>query len=336
MGRKFIDLSGQKVGSLQVLHLDDRVSYKRWICKCDCGTTVSLTASQVKYGHCGCLNRGYVPLISKNKLYQLYIKEKHTQTGIEKITGISRRTIGKYIKIYGLDKEKSHISRDELYELYVKKEMNILDISQEIKAPRQMVSECIDKYDLKYERMMKNRSKKILKKRGRKPGLLIGRRFGKLTVESYSKEENNVLCRCDCGNVIEVTKNNLYSFNTTSCGCTKLSVGELRIEEYLKIHNVEYERQYTFEDCKHICKLRFDFAIFSNKELIGLIEFDGDQHDKPIEYFGGEETFKKTQKRDGIKDAYCKENNIPLIRIKYRSKGRIYEILNKEIKKLYK
>ena len=37
------------------------------------------------------------------------------------------------------------------------------------------------------------------------------------------------------------------------------------------------------------------------------IEYDGQQHYKPIEKFGGEKAFEKTKFRDVIKNNYCKE-----------------------------
>ena len=55
------------------------------------------------------------------------------------------------------------------------------------------------------------------------------------------------------------------------------------------------------------------------------IEFDGEQHFRS-HYIWGEESFKLTQIRDKIKNEYCKENNIKLIRIKYNEN--IYEKLN--------
>ena len=70
----------------------------------------------------------------------------------------------------------------------------------------------------------------------------------------------------------------------------------------------------------------FDCAIFNQETLLCLIEYDGEQHFKPIEFFGGEEAFQKQQERDQKKDEWCKENNIPLLRIPYTD----YDILNKE------
>lgn len=43
------------------------------------------------------------------------------------------------------------------------------------------------------------------------------------------------------------------------------------------------------------------------------IEYQGEQHDKPIEYFGGEEAFKSTQRRDSRKKRLCTRNGTRLI-----------------------
>ena len=68
------------------------------------------------------------------------------------------------------------------------------------------------------------------------------------------------------------------------------------------------------EDCKLIKKLRFDFYL-PEKDI--FIEFDGEQHYKPIDRFGGQEGFNETLKRDNAKNEWCEENNKQLIRIKY-------------------
>ena len=81
--------------------------------------------------------------------------------------------------------------------------------------------------------------------------------------------------------------------------------------------SAEFEPQYTFDDCKNIYVLRFDFGILYNDKLLGLIEYDGKQHFEPIEYFGGKDGFIETQKRDKIKNEYCKVHNIPLLRLPY-------------------
>lgn len=83
-------------------------------------------------------------------------------------------------------------------------------------------------------------------------------------------------------------------------------------------------------------QLPFDFAIFKKDQLISLIEYDGEQHFKPVEIFGGEEGFKNQKMRDEVKDAYCIENEIPLLRIAYFDFDRIDEILNDHFQRILK
>lgn len=64
--------------------------------------------------------------------------------------------------------------------------------------------------------------------------------------------------------------------------------------------------------------LPFDFGILVNgKEL--LIEFDGEHHEMEIRFFGGEEKATEVKTYDMIKTEYCKEKNIPLLRLNKRS-----------------
>jgi hypothetical protein len=101
------------------------------------------------------------------------------------------------------------------------------------------------------------------------------------------------------------------------------SKGEEKIYQYLSLNDYEFEKEFTFNDCRGINDgyLRFDFAIFFDNE-IKLIEYDGKQHFESVEYWGGDSNLATThlattQANDKIKDKYCKENNIDLLRIPY-------------------
>jgi hypothetical protein len=59
--------------------------------------------------------------------------------------------------------------------------------------------------------------------------------------------------------------------------------------------------------------------------------FYGEQHFKPMGYFGGEKKLLYTQQNDKIKNEYCKNNNIRLIRIPYYNINNIDEILRREL-----
>ena len=138
-------------------------------------------------------------------------------------------------------------------------------------------------------------------------------------------------CRCGvCGNTFAALPAKVNNGHITSCGCRIQSAGEEYIENLLKDLNVEFIPQYTFDDCKLKYVLRFDFAIFENGKFLGLIEYDGKQHFEPIEFFGGEDGFQKTQQRDKIKNTYCTSHDLSLIRLPYtlsacEIKKQIYE-----------
>lgn len=77
----------------------------------------------------------------------------------------------------------------------------------------------------------------------------------------------------------------------------------------------------------------FDFYI---KEFNLCIEFDGEQHYRENNYFGGNNIFKETQKRDKIKNKYCKDNDINLLRIPYWELDSVEDILDEEFERLRK
>lgn len=93
-----------------------------------------------------------------------------------------------------------------------------------------------------------------------------------------------------------------------------MSKGEFKIKQILEDNCIQFEQEKRFEDCKDQTFLPFDFYV--NDEYI--IEFDGIQHfDFKNSGWNTEENFKITQKHDEIKNQYCLDNKIPIIRIPY-------------------
>lgn len=75
-----------------------------------------------------------------------------------------------------------------------------------------------------------------------------------------------------------------------------------------------WTKQYSFEDCKDKTPLPFDVAVFNEDfELDYIIEYDGGEHFFQI----GNWDFETCRRRDLIKNKYCFDNNIPLIRVPY-------------------
>lgn len=155
---------------------------------------------------------------------------------------------------------------------------------------------------------------------------IIGKRFGKLIVENFSRMQGNHSywnCKCDCGNSRETSRENLLRGYIFSCGCLSESSGCFKtrtfIETILENTELKVTKEKTFEDLlnpktgKH---LYFDLVIKHRNQFLGLVEYDGEQHFKEIKHFTG--TLKEQQYRDTIKDEYAKNNNLPLLRVSYK------------------
>ena len=105
--------------------------------------------------------------------------------------------------------------------------------------------------------------------------------------------------------------------------------GEKEISKFLNKYNITHNRQHKFNDCKNIHPLPFDFYIPGKRTCI---EFDGQQHFQPIEHFGGLSAYEFLKINDKIKEEYCEENYINLIRIRYDQYNDIYQILWNNLK----
>lgn len=126
--------------------------------------------------------------------------------------------------------------------------------------------------------------------------------------------ENDTYWKCQClkcGSIKSIRGISLRKGLTKSCGCIK-SVGEEIIGAILTDNNIIFQKEYTFNDLIYKNKLRFDFAIFnSDGTLSHLVEFDGIQHFEQT----GWEDLTTIQFRDNLKNQYCYDNNIKLIRL---------------------
>lgn len=117
------------------------------------------------------------------------------------------------------------------------------------------------------------------------------------------------------------------------CRLCGISKSEKIIESFLIKNKIKFSPEYTFEDCKYIGLLPFDFAIFKEDDSLNfLIESDGQAHYNPVRFGGitfekAEENFKFAKIRDEIKTKYCNEKGIRLLRIPYWEFNNIENIL---------
>lgn len=297
MSNPLIDELGNRYGNLTVIEkTKDKNNRTAWLCKCDCGNTIIVRGPELrrgKYTTCGQSNCNY----------------KKARNG---------RFIDETGKVYNhltvLRKDPNNTPAGRVKWICQCDCVNKTIISIEGEQLRQG-----------HTKSCGCMTKQLISESNQKD--ITNQRFGKL-VALYStgkqlNQKSSYLwhCICDCGQEIDVPLNYLTSGNTKSCGCL-ISQGEEKIKQFLQEKYFIFSQQYTFQDLKssNNKKLRFDFAIFSDlskNNLIGLIEFQGQQHYQPIEHFGGEQNFLIRQKYDQQKREYCEQNNIPLLEIKY-------------------
>lgn len=95
------------------------------------------------------------------------------------------------------------------------------------------------------------------------------------------------------------------------CPKCNLSKGEKLIDRVLKGVGVEYESQKYF---KGFGGYSYDFYL---PNVNVLIEYQGVQHYRPVDLFGGEKRFEIQKRNDDIKRKYAKEHGYVLVEIPY-------------------
>lgn len=158
---------------------------------------------------------------------------------------------------------------------------------------------------------------------------LSGQKFNWLTAVEMVKGENGKLvtdkrnnqmwlCKCDCGNTVEVSSHSLKNNKRQSCGCVSMrkSRYEKIVEEMLTSYGIRFTQQKFFDDCIYERRLPFDFYLEIGDRKI-CIECQGEQHFRPIPLFGGSEGYEVQKARDNAKYEYCRKNNIELLYIQY-------------------
>ena len=164
-------------------------------------------------------------------------------------------------------------------------------------------------------------------------------------IGEYVNNSTPILCQCKiCGLKFFVTPNKLtQGRGCPACYSNKLSSGERYIFKILRDYGIAFEVQKKFDECRNPETnrfLRFDFYL---PDYNLCIEFQGQQHYKPVKFrrnrtISEEELWEKAkqdliknQRRDEIKREFCKNNGIKLLEIRYDEQKNTEEILKKEL-----
>ena len=148
--------------------------------------------------------------------------------------------------------------------------------------------------------------------------------------DNYKNKNSNLDCTCKiCHHKWQACFHNLMAGR--GCPeCNRISKGEAMISNVLNELSIDFIRNHAYDDLlsDNDVRLSYDFYLVDYNILI---EYQGEQHEKPIEYFGGEEKFKIQQEHDKRKREYALKNNIYLLEIWYWDFDNIEQILKEQL-----
>lgn len=130
--------------------------------------------------------------------------------------------------------------------------------------------------------------------------------YDKLTVLSI--DGKHYLCKCECGNIVILTEEELVRGCGAACSATR---GEVCVADIFNELNITYQVQKKFKDFD----MRFDFYLPDYKVII---ECDGAQHFRSVNSEWDSPTkLQETRARDKQKAEYCKKKGLTLIQIPF-------------------
>lgn len=170
-----------------------------------------------------------------------------------------------------------------------------------------------------------NIKRSALKRRKYKVGDIIGPDNNILIVEDFEpeitkagetrKKRRGIFKNLDTECLFETTFNNVLCGFTYGLPLQEKSKGEYKVQSLLIEHNINFIREYIFDELRTSknSALRFDFYL---PDYNCCIEYDGIQHYR--NQFGmSDAEYQHQLSNDNIKNLFCEQHKILLIRIPY-------------------
>lgn len=220
-GNRSVDLTGRRFGRLTVLQLTEkRVNQSVvWLCRCDCGTELTVTTGELLSGHkksCGCL--------------------KMTPKA-EDITGMRSGTV--------IALERTEQQRRGCYLWRCKCDCGKELLVEPYKIRNGIIKSCGCQ---RHTKLIKDLT-----------GMKFGKLTALERLDEKSGSSYVWRCKCDCGNETKVSANALLKGGTKSCGCGKIEAIKETIRKYGTIVDHEHFVDGTsIERIKSTYKLRSD------------------------------------------------------------------------------
>jgi hypothetical protein len=154
-----------------------------------------------------------------------------------------------------------------------------------------------------------------------------------LLSNSYKKNHEHLKWKCDKGHTFIMQWANFQS--RKRCPFCNISKGETRINDFLSLHKIGFDHPKEYDGLigLHGGNLSYDFYI---PRYNLLIEYQGEQHERPVDFAGkgqkwAKAQLKKQQEHDRRKRNYAQNNNIKLLEIWYYDYDNIEQILTQEL-----
>lgn len=151
-----------------------------------------------------------------------------------------------------------------------------------------------------------------------------------ITYHSEFKTVNDYIsCECNLCHT-NWTVEGRHLLEGSGCPVCNSSKGENIISKYLSDHKADFVPHYKYNDLLGVGGRHLSYDFYLPKYNL-LIEFQGEQHDKPLDYFGGEKRFEIQQEHDKRKREYALSHSVDLLEIWYYDIGKIGNILNERL-----
>lgn len=309
-GKNLVDMTGERIGRWTVLYQapsrpygDGTHATTMWHCRCDCGTEADVAAASLRNGDsqsCGCLK-----IEKLSKRYDLIGQRFGRWLVVGEAEPI---IIGKKQK----RKQKMWLCQCDCGTVKPVSERSLL-------GGKTVSCGCYRKEQHKAAASHED---------------LVGQQFGAWTVlKCLGRKHYNhgsalmYLCRCECGNEGVVNAGSLKLGDSQSCGCRReiKSYAEHHMCAILDEMGLSYQRNYWYNSLVGLKgkPLSYDFAILDDHgTVMCLVECQGQQHEKPIAFFGGQAQFEIQQEHDARKRDFADQCGIPLIEISWRNRSR--------------